>query len=262
MIMKKNNLIFLFTLVLLSINILQVWGQKKPQAIAHALGSIDGYTYTNCREAMMNSIEKGYKFIEVDIDSTSDGVFIASHDWGKFNRITNHSELNDSNTTYEDFSKRKIHSKYTPITIQEVVDTMMNHPDIAIVTDKISNPVIIEKLFSSMKERTYVECFSENDYFELKDKGYHAMLSSYYMDNFINSILANMIRGRGVIDFVATSNYLNFKELRKLRCTMPIEISMFTINTDEFLDEHLEDMDLFYSDFFDPSTESFNDPNK
>lgn len=106
--MRKINFICLFTLVLFIISSHQGFGQQAPQPIAHALGSIDGNVYTNSREAMISSIAKGYKYLEVDIDSTSDGIYIATHDWGHFNTITNHSELKDKKVTFDEFKKRKI----------------------------------------------------------------------------------------------------------------------------------------------------------
>ena len=89
--MRKKTYIYIITLVLFFITTYQAFGQQKPQPIAHALGCIGGNIYTNSREAMINSIEKGYKYLEVDIDSTSDGIFIASHDWELFNEITDHN---------------------------------------------------------------------------------------------------------------------------------------------------------------------------
>lgn len=256
--MRKKTYIYIITLVLFFITTYQAFGQQKPQPIAHALGSIDGHVYTNSREAMVNSIEKGYKFIEVDIDSTSDGILIASHDWELFNEITNHSELKDTMLSFEKFSKRKIYDKYTPITIQEVVETLMNHPDISVMTDKISDPSIIENKFSSIKDRVYVECFSEEDYFELKERGYHVMFSTYTSITTLHYIIKNMMIGNGRIEFVTTSTDQDFNELKRLKCMIPIYVSMFTINTEEELEKHIDDIDFFYSDFYDPSTGTFN----
>lgn len=238
---------------------LHTFGQESPKAIAHALGSIDGYTYTNSREAMISSIEKGYKFLEVDIDSTSDGVMIASHDWAYFNTITYSGTTKDTVFSYEEFKKRKIFNTYTPVTIQEVVDTLMNHPDISLVTDKVSDPKIIEKLFSKIKDRVYVECFSEDDYFELKEKGYHAMVSSYYMDHSLDYIVRNLLRGRGRTDFFATSTYQDYDNFKRLRCLIPFKVALYTINDEESLNEIADDIELFYTDFYNPSTEDFND---
>ena len=260
--MRRINYIYIITFVLISINIQYVFGQQIPQPIAHALGCIGGNIYTNSREAMINSIEKGYKYLEVDIDSTSDGIFIASHDWELFNEITGHSEHKDSIASYKDFKQRKIYNTYTPITIQEVVDTLMNHPDISVMTDKISDPDIIDELFGKIKERVYVECFSEEDYFELKKRGYRVMFSTYTAEGTSIFIIKNLLKSNGRIDFITTSTDQNFNELKKLKCIMPFQVSMFTINSEEVLEEHMDEIEFFYSDFYDPSTGTFNNPKK
>ena len=38
---------------------------------------------------------------------------------------------------------------------------------------------------------------------------------------------------------------------------MPLKVSMYTINTEETLNEYMDEIDFFYSDFYDPSTDSF-----
>lgn len=258
--MKNTNFIYCTLVIYWLLSAISSFAQ--PKAIAHALGAIGGHTYSNSREAMISSIEKGYKFLEVDIDSTSDGVFIASHDWTGFNIITDHSELLDSLLSFAEFSERKIYGEYTPISIQEIVDTLKNHPDVSIVTDKISDPAIIEKLFSEIKDRVYVECFLQDDYFVLKKKGYNVMQSSYFVDNTFTNVISNLLRGNGRIDFITASTDQNYKVFRNLKCVMPLKVAMFSIDTQEFFDEHMDEIEFFYSNYYDPSTGTFNKPKK
>jgi len=49
---------------------------KHEKYIAHAGGSIEGVSYTNCKEAINSSYSKGYRFIELDFISTADDIFI------------------------------------------------------------------------------------------------------------------------------------------------------------------------------------------
>lgn len=41
--------------------------------VAHGGGAIDGYTVTNSLEAVENALSKGVKYIELDLQQTSDG---------------------------------------------------------------------------------------------------------------------------------------------------------------------------------------------
>ena len=70
------------------------------------------------------------------------------------------------------------------------------------------------------------------------------------------------MKSNGRIDFITTSTDQNFNELKKLKCIMPFQVSMFTINSEEVLEEHMDEIEFFYSDFYDPSTGTFNNPKK
>lgn len=48
--------------------------------VAHALGGIDGATYTNSREAWEQSCAAGYRLIEVDLRRTADGHIVCFHE--------------------------------------------------------------------------------------------------------------------------------------------------------------------------------------
>ncbi len=52
--------------------------------IAHAGGGINGLKYTNSLEAMEQSIEHGFKMIELDLLISSDRRIVAVHDWNRF----------------------------------------------------------------------------------------------------------------------------------------------------------------------------------
>ena len=47
--------------------------------IAHAGGSIGGLAMTNSMEALYAARDKGYKYIELDLQFTSDSVLVAMH---------------------------------------------------------------------------------------------------------------------------------------------------------------------------------------
>jgi glycerophosphoryl diester phosphodiesterase len=49
--------------------------------IAHAGGHIYGYKYTNSLEALENSYNNGFRFIELDFDWTQDNQIVLIHDW-------------------------------------------------------------------------------------------------------------------------------------------------------------------------------------
>ena len=161
--------------------------------IAHAGGVIDSCVYTNSLEALKHSVEKGYKFIELDFAFTSDSVLVAAHSWEKFNAITGCGHLGDSVPAYDDFKSRKIHDRYTPISAKEANAFFERNTGVFLVTDKVSNPDILRVYFPGLKERMVVEAFSYSHYEQLRSEGYFRVLYSCMAEDLTNALLKHMV---------------------------------------------------------------------
>lgn len=163
------------------------------ELIAHAGGVVDGYTYTNSYEALCTSVDKGYSYIEFDLNLTSDSVLVAARDWKYFNSITGYSHKNDTAPSLNEFLKRRIYGKYTPLTVVQINDFFFRHKELFLVTDKISNPDILEKGFPELKERMVVEAFNYNDYIELVERGFYRVMYSCMADDLDTSIVKHLL---------------------------------------------------------------------
>lgn len=144
--------------------------QKLPDQhyIAHAGGSIQGYRYTNSLEAIQCAMSHGVTFIELDLCITSDGQLVAWHDW---------TFKWDGAPTYAAFMARKIDGLFTPLDYRRIDSIMVHNPELSLVTDKISDPILIDSLFHAYKDRVWVECFTDDDYWALQELGYHVYAS-------------------------------------------------------------------------------------
>jgi len=137
--------------------------------IAHAGGSINTHLYSNSIEAVRSALQHKMEFIELDLCITSDDQLVAWHDW---NFEWTHTP------SHEEFMSRKIYGHYTPIDFARIDSILNSNPQLSLVTDKISDPGIIDRWFHNYKQRLWVECFSESDYFGLQEMGYHVLFSS------------------------------------------------------------------------------------
>ena len=136
--------------------------------IGHAGGSVHRYRYSNSIESVRNSLEHGLGYIELDLSLTSDGQLVAWHDWNfEWTEAPDHDE----------FMARKIYGLFTPIDFQRIDSIMTANPRLTLVTDKISDPQIIDRWLHPYKKRVWVECFSDADYFALQEMGYHVLAS-------------------------------------------------------------------------------------
>ena len=139
-----------------------------PHYIAHAGGSIYRYMYSNSLEAVRNTLAHGFDFMELDLSVTSDGELVAWHDW--------QFEWTEA-PTHDEFMARKIYGLFTPIDFPRMDSILTANPQLTLVTDKISDPAVIDRWLGKYKDRMWVECFSDADYVALQEKGYHVLAS-------------------------------------------------------------------------------------
>ncbi len=179
--------------------------------IAHACSSIDGKLYTNSLEALKNSLNNGFKYIELDLYETSDKGIVCLHHPEDYQRMTNTNfESLDSMT----FLSHKLYGKYTPITLHDVIKIWEERP-FYFVADKISNPQILNKYFTKNRNRVIVEALTLDDYIQLEHDGYIPMFSMMALNvrGLYMYIVNSMRYGKG-IPRIVTNSYVNKYVLR------------------------------------------------
>lgn len=113
-----------------------IWDSNR--LIAHAMGAIEGKTYSNSLEAFEYNYKLGYRVFEVDFSLTSDNVLVARHDWRLSLSQTYEQESptsDDSPWTYNYFMNQKIYKKYSSLDINGIIGLLRKYDDIYIVTD-------------------------------------------------------------------------------------------------------------------------------
>ncbi|MBE6468370.1 MAG: hypothetical protein E7004_07275 [Alphaproteobacteria bacterium] len=141
----------------------------KQHLVAHAGGAIDGKIYTNSREAIEGSIKAGRKYVEIDLIKTSDGEYIAGHDWERINEMT--GRKGDKPLSKQEFLSSKLYGKYTPMSIDDVAELMEKYPDWVMVVDKIRD---LDYLHEHLPyhDRMIVQVFALHNYFKALQLGY------------------------------------------------------------------------------------------
>lgn len=222
-----------------------------PLLIAHAGGAIDSCVYTNSREAMELAFEKGFRFIEFDLLFTSDSVLVAAHSWERFNSMTGYEGWGDSVPAYSDFVSRKICGRYTPLSAREINSFFEQNDSLYLVTDKVSDPEVLQEHFPSLKHRMVVEAFSFQHYCQLKSRGYFRVLYSCMAQDLNATLFSSSL---GEIEWFAlhTSAFDNmvFKFINEL---CDFNIALFTVDDiDSVPEEHRADVKMIYTDFLEP----------
>ncbi len=128
--------------------------------IAHGGGTIDSIAYTNSLEALNFSYKKGCRLFELDIIESSDGKFVAAHDWSFYKQIANYQNGTDETPLTEDqFLSLRIHNDYTPLNMELINKWFTEHSDATLITDKINYPKKFSEAFL-YKNRLRMELFT------------------------------------------------------------------------------------------------------
>lgn len=137
---------------------------KQNRYICHALGEIDGYSYTNSKEAFLENYKKGYRVFEIDLKLTSDDELVMIHSWRnrdlrKLLGIEREKEENKQPLSYEEFISAKIYGKYTTMSFKDFAELIKDYPDIYVVLDgkygednKEEVPIEYKKIYNILSE--------------------------------------------------------------------------------------------------------------
>ena len=132
---------------------------NKNRFIAHGGGEINGISVTDSLEALNFSYNQGFRYLELDILKTSDGHFVASHDWNSWKKNNGYDAILPP--TLEEFKNVKIYKKYTPLDMEAINKWFNEHSDAILVTDHMDEPLKFAKKFID-KNRLMMELFSMN----------------------------------------------------------------------------------------------------
>ena len=222
-------------------------------------GGIDGKTYSNSLEAWNLSYEKGNRVFDADLMLTTDNKLVLRHenndnlelndtiisdskivitDTGNIERIIKNYPL-----SYSDFMKSKIYNKYTPMSLEDMIEFMYKHKDIYVAIDVKNNfelaykylyNYIIEKNIDEVLDRIIVSIYDDKSYKISKSiynfKNYairqyansphnYYELAKYCIDNnihvvnvtkkYITSDEIKILESKGIHVYVAVIDYIS-----------------------------------------------------
>jgi glycerophosphoryl diester phosphodiesterase len=117
--------------------------------IAHALGGIEGTTYSNSKEAFEHSWRLGFRWFEVDLSTTADSVLVCFHE-----RYESHIGLDVpvSEVTAARFLKSTYDGRFSPLTFEDLLRMLAGRPGAVLVTDtKELSADVMERLDAAIR---------------------------------------------------------------------------------------------------------------
>ncbi|MEX0288866.1 MAG: interleukin-like EMT inducer domain-containing protein [Flavobacteriaceae bacterium] len=207
---------------------------RNDRYIAHAGGEIHGVPSTNSVQALDANYKKGFRLFELDIIETSDGEYVAAHDWRMWARFTDYS--GDLPVSKEAFLKRKIYGKYDTMDMDGINKWFGAHPDAILITDKVSDPIRFAKQFN-YKDRLIMELFSVMAIEEAAKHGISPMISQTPLNKLkgdkIAYLKANNVKHAAISRRIIRNNIGLLKKLRE----HDIKVYVYNVNFDPGKDE-------------------------
>ena len=192
--------------------------------IAHAGGAIDGYTYTNSKDALMNALDNGFRYVELDLFMTPHGI-VCSHD-------------------------SVIYREKSVMTLHEAIHIWKERP-FELVVDKISDPQILNQYFSKNRAHVYVETFNIGEFRQLKQNGYVPMLSVGGVRGLFKYMVTSIYCGK--VDRIVTY-YQTPEYLLRIYKRFGAKVIVYTVNDISYLNNHIgKDVNMVYTDYLTPS---------
>lgn len=194
---------------------------EPPLFVAHAGGGISGVTYTNCLEAMENSINRGIQVIEVDFSFTSDHKIVLLHTWDGF--IEKFFNRLRGMYSYDEFTNFQMAYGWHQMTLTDLIAFMKQHPEVMIITDtKDDNTKLLTEISTEGKDvidRFIPQIYTREEYETVKKLGYSKIVFTLYRTSLPN---------QDVVDF-AKNNDLYAIAMPEARATMGLPQSLSNI---------------------------------
>lgn len=225
--------------------------QKNYRFIAHAGGGIDDLKYTNSLEAVNKSIKNNFKLIELDIRETLDNVFVGVHEWKEFKKITNikkkdENELNNEALLLNEFKKKKIYKKYTPLDIISINDIFRKNNELILLTDKTNNFSKLKSDLNFDKKRVMVEVFGKKNYFKSISEGIINPIYSFNHKDY-NFVIKHKIK----IISAHSQDIINNSQIYKKLVENNVMVFMYSSNESDFINNNLDILFTHvYTDFW------------
>ncbi len=137
--------------------------------IAHG-GGVGLYKLANSVEAVNNSLEEGFRFIELDLYETTDGHFVAAHSLPELYKHAHYKTNDCRKISFNQVTEMKQSGAYNPVTEKEIREFMQRYPEMILVTDRVTNYKLLLREIP-YPERMIVEVPSGLKYKQALDAG-------------------------------------------------------------------------------------------
>ncbi|MBN1602802.1 MAG: hypothetical protein JW915_14430 [Chitinispirillaceae bacterium] len=255
--MALSTLVLLasFVIVISNVQTSDFSENSLPRLIAHAGGDINGLKLSNSRQALDQSYSEGFRYFEVDISKTSDGVPFLVHDWDYGKTLIKKHNLPHP-PALKDIKRVKSFPEL--LDLKKLAKWLRKHKDAYIITDIKDNNLeilrLIQKKYPRLSRQIIPQIYKFDEYEQVRSMGYSSIILTLYRmkasdDEVISFCYKNKLFGLTMSSVRATSEFLK-------RCSLlDIPVYVHTINEIGLYSKYRSDGAYgIYTDYFQPDT--------
>ena len=151
--------------------------------VAHGGGGIENLDFSNSLEALNVSYNKGFRFIELDFERTSDGCLVLIHDWGK--SIPKLYGKPPRRYSLQEYKNLRMINGMTNLSLVDLANWIKQHPDVFIITDiKYDNIRALTKIkerFPELVKNFIPQIYHFYEYLPVQNLGYEHIILTLYV---------------------------------------------------------------------------------
>lgn len=229
---------------------------KAARLIAHAGGDISGIRMTNSRQALDESYEEGFRLIEVDLCTTSDGIPVLAHDWGNANWFSGVKYSSEA-PAYKEFKGRQGILDLELLDLESLSKWLLKHEDAYIITDikqgSIQMLELIAKKYPEASKRFIPQVYYFSEYDTVKALGFENIILTEYKLKAEDQEILDFCKDHSLFALTLSQERASPEMLEKCSA-LGIPVYVHTIN-DYNIYMKLRDNGAYgvYTDYFQPS---------
>lgn len=152
--------------------------------IAHAGGAWRKRSYTNSYQALNRSLDKGFRYFELDLTFTRDQKLVCLHDWETNFKSSFGFEVEVLPSLAEFQAMVENNSRFTNCTLDGLAQWMREHPQTTIVTD-VRGPLemALQHVFDTLPDaatRVIPQIYKPEQYAMVRETGFQAFIWTLY----------------------------------------------------------------------------------
>ena len=198
--------------------------------IAHGGGG----HYLNSLEAVQESIRRGFRYVELDLLTTTDGYLVGGHDWAKVRQSAGFEDISEKAVSKQELLAARPNWEQTLLFAADICRLMEENPHIILVTDKVQDFELLMREIP-YPDRMVVEAFDLYNYLCALRSGFrNAAYSVASIDGLLQARRYNI---RGMV--LSSALMVNDSRALKLVKLMHQEGCCFLVCGVEFCDNPL-----------------------